>query len=87
MRLVFAYCVPLLVCICVLLQFVHCACYMKLHTISERAQYKKTLAKFAAFLIIGNIPSVLRVVRLNSSLFPAIDSVVVCGSLRDDQQT
>ena len=55
----------------------YCACYMKLHTISERAQYKKTLAKFAAFLIIGNIPSVLNVVRLNSSLFPAIDSIVV----------
>ena len=61
--LVIAYCVPLLLSICVLLGTL---CYMKRHTISKGAQYKKALAKFAAFLIIGNILSVLRAFRLRS---------------------
>ena len=70
--LVIAYCVPLLVSICVLLGTL---CYMKRHTISEGAQYKKAVAKFAAFLIIGNILSVLRAFRLRSLVqeVPAIN--------------
>ena len=47
---------PLLVCICVI---VGTLCYIKRHTISEGAQYKKAMAKFAAFLITGNVLNVL----------------------------
>ena len=47
---------PLMVCICV---FIHTLCYIKRHTISEGAQYKKAMAKFAAFLITGNVVNVL----------------------------
>ena len=48
--------VPLLVCICVI---VGTFCYIKRHTISEGAQYKKAMAKFAAFLITGNVLNIL----------------------------
>ena len=48
--------VPLLVCISVLLATL---CYIKRHTISEGAQYKKAMAKFAAFLITGNVLNIL----------------------------
>ena len=74
--LVIACCVPVLLCICVLLCTL---CYMKRHTISEGAQYKKALAKFAAFLITGNVLNVLGAV-IPSVLVqdvPAIDSVGV----------
>ena len=74
--LVIACFVPVLLCICVLLCTL---CYMKLHTISEGAQYKKALAKFAAFLITGNVLNVLGAV-IPSVLVqdvPAIDSVGV----------
>ena len=59
----FACCVPLLVCICVFLYIMN---YLKRHTISEGAQYKKAMSKFAAFLITGNIVNVL------GQLVPAI---------------
>ena len=74
--LVFACCVPLLMCICVLLCTL---CYMKQHTISEGAQYKKALAKFAAFLITGNVLNVLGAVipAVLAQDVAAIDSVVV----------
>ena len=52
----FACCVPLVGCIGVLLATLH---YIKQHTISEGAQHKKALAKFAAFLIIGSIVYIL----------------------------
>ena len=71
--LVIACCLPVLLCICVLLCTL---CYMKRHTISERAQYKKAVAKFAAFLIIGDILSVIDAV-LPRVIAPGIDSVVV----------
>lgn len=61
--LAFACCVPLLVCICVLLCTMN---YLKQHIISEGAQYKKAMSKFAAFLITGNIVNVL------AQLVPAI---------------
>ena len=54
--LAFACCVPLLVCICVFLCTIN---YLKRHTISEGAQYKKAMSKFAAFLVTGNIVNVL----------------------------
>ena len=47
---------PLMVCICV---FIRTLCYIKRNTISEGAQYKKAMAKFAAFLITGNVINVL----------------------------
>ena len=47
---------PLLLCICVI---VGTLCYIKRHAISEGAQYKKAMAKFAAFLITGNVLNVL----------------------------
>ena len=42
---------PLLVCICIPLVTL---CYIKRHTITEGAQYKKALAKFATFLITSS---------------------------------
>ena len=48
--------VTLLLSICVLLGTL---CYIKLHSIPEGAQYKKALAKFAAFFITGNVLNVL----------------------------
>ena len=51
-----AYFLPLVVCICV---FLRTLCYIKRHTITEGAQYKKAVAKFAAFLITGNVVNVL----------------------------
>ena len=71
--LVIACCLPVLLSICVLLCTL---CYMKRHTISEGAQYKKAVAKFAAFLIIGDILSVIDAV-LPRVIAPGIDSVVV----------
>ena len=50
--------VPLLLCFCVIV-YVGTLCYIKRHTISEGAQYKKAMAKFAAFLITGNVLNVL----------------------------
>ncbi len=44
--------VSILVSICVVLGAL---CYLKRHTISEGAQYKKTIVKLAAFLITGNV--------------------------------
>ena len=71
--LVIACCGPVLLSICVLLCTL---CYMKRHTISEGSQYKKAVAKFAAFLIIGDILSVIDTV-LPRVIVPGIDSVVV----------
>ena len=61
--IVLACCVPLLVCICILLATLR---YLKLHSISEGAQYKKAMAKFAVFLITGNV------VNLVGQFVPAI---------------
>ena len=60
--------VPLLVCICIPLAAL---CYIKRHTISEEAQYKKAMAKFAAFLITGNVLNVL------GQFVPAIVALVL----------
>ena len=74
--LVIACFVPVLLCICALLCTL---CYMKLHTISEEAQYKKAMAKFAAFLITGNVLNVLGVTgaAILRVMAPGSDSVVV----------
>ena len=71
--LVIACFVPLLLCICVLLGTL---CYIKRHTIPEEAQYKKALAKFAAFLITGNVLTVLGTVmpRILSEIVPSTKS-------------
>ena len=52
--IVFASCgfVSILASICVVLGAL---CYLKRHTISERAQYKKAIVKLAAFLVTGNV--------------------------------
>ena len=50
---------PLLVCFCISLATL---CYIKRHTITEGAQYKKAMAKFAAFLITGNVMNALGLV-------------------------
>ena len=68
--LVIACCVPVLLCICVLLCTL---CYMKRHTISEEAQYKKAMAKFAAFLITGNVLNVLGTVMPTALVRDVID--------------
>lgn len=47
---------PLALCICIPLAAL---CYLKRHTISEGAQCKKAMIKFAAFLITGNVLNVL----------------------------
>ena len=48
--------VPLAVCISLLLATL---CYVKRQNISEGVQYKKAMAKFAAFLITGNVLNIL----------------------------
>ena len=69
--IVIALFVPLAVCICIPLATL---CYIKRHTISEGAQYKKAMAKFAAFLITGNVLNVL------GQVVPAI-VVLVLGDI------
>ena len=71
--LVIACFVPLLLSICVLLVTL---CYIKLHSIPEEAQYKKALAKFAAFFITGNVLNVLGTVmpRILSQIVPSTKS-------------
>ena len=59
---------PLLVCFCIPLATL---CYIKRHTITEGAQYKKAMAKFAAFLITGNVMNVL------GQVVPAIVAVTL----------
>ena len=59
---------PLLVCIFIPLATL---CYIKRHTITEGAQYKKAMAKFAAFLITGNVMNVL------GQVVPAIVAVTL----------
>ena len=48
--------VPLFVCICISLGL---SCYIRRHTISEGAHYKKAMAKFSAFLVTGNVLDIL----------------------------
>ena len=62
--------VPLLLSICVLLGTL---CYIKLHSIPEGAQYKKALAKFAAFFITGNVLNVLGTVMPTALVRDVID--------------
>ena len=59
----FALLVPLFVCICISLGL---SCYIRRHTISEGAHYKKAMAKFSAFLITGNVLDIL------SQIVPAV---------------
>ena len=64
--IVIALLLPLALCICIPMAAL---CYLKRHTISEGAQYKKAMIKFAAFLITGNILNVL------GQLVPALVAV------------
>ena len=59
---------PLLVCFCIPLVTM---CYIKRHTITEGAQYKKAIAKFAAFLITGNVVNFL------GQVVPAIIALLI----------
>ena len=68
---------PVLVCIFIPLATL---CYIKRHTITEGAQYKKAMAKFAAFLIIGNIINVLGQVVPAIVTLSVSDVVGVCLS-------
>ena len=56
MFVLLAYCVPLLACICISVVTLY---YLKRHTTSDGAQYKKAMAKFAAFLLTGNVLNVI----------------------------
>ena len=71
--IVLALLLPLVLCICIPMAAL---CYLKRHTISEGAQYKKAMIKFAAFLIIGNILNVL------GQLVPVIVAVTLTGVIR-----
>ena len=75
---VLAYCVPLLACICI---SVVTLCYLKRHTTSEGAQYKKAMAKLAAFLLTGNVLNIIALfapsVALASSVTVAVYLVYI----------
>ena len=52
-------------------------CYFKRHTISEGAQYKKAIVKFAAFLVTGNVLIVMgQIVLFAVNLWLIIESTV-----------
>ena len=67
----FALLVPLFVCICISLGL---SCYIRRHTISEGAHYKKAMAKFSAFLITGNVLDILS---------QAVLALVTCTANKD----
>lgn len=72
---------PLLVISCITAATL---CYMKCHTISEGVQFKKALARFAAFLITAMVFDILGVVAMVSARFisPGIAGVYVFLSFR-----
>ena len=73
--IVIALLLPLALCICIPMAAL---CYLKRHTISEGAQYKKAMIKFAAFLIIGNVLNVLGQVVPAILAVTLLDVIGVC---------
>ena len=73
--IVIAQLLPLALCICIPMAAL---CYLKRHTISEGAQYKKAMIKFAAFLIIGNVLNVLGQVVPAILAVTLLDVIGVC---------
>ena len=73
--IIIALLLPLALCICIPMAAL---CYLKRHTISEGAQYKKAMIKFAAFLIIGNVLNVLGQVVPAIVAVTLLDIIGVC---------
>ena len=73
--IIIALLLPLALCICIPMAAL---CYLKRHAISEGAQYKKAMIKFAAFLITGNVLNVLGQVVPAIVAVTLLDIIGVC---------